>query len=36
MTTWKADFYDNRDDTKPTRSTTITADTEDEATEKAR
>ncbi len=33
--TWRADFFDNRDGVKPNRSKLITAETENEAAEKA-
>jgi hypothetical protein len=35
MPTWRADFFDFWEDTFPSRSATIDADTEDEAVEKA-
>ena len=35
MATWRADFFDGWDDTFPSRSATICADSEDEAVDKA-
>ena len=33
--TWRADFFDDPDDTSPSRSVIISADSEDEAVDKA-
>jgi hypothetical protein len=35
MAIWRADFFDNWDDTLPSRSVTICADSENEAVDKA-
>jgi hypothetical protein len=35
MATWRADFFDNWDDTLPSRSVTICADDENDAVDKA-